>query len=357
MPELIINLPALKHNIKILKQLCLERKLELLSIIKGCYAFPPLVQACQQFGIETFGLSKVSDGIQFQSTLDNRPTLINLPAPAEAAKTVQYFHASANSELDTIQALIEASAALKCHHGIILMVDNGDRREGILPQNVGQTMEKILSIQNTYCKFQGLGANLGCGFGTLPDQNNLKIMQDLALQIENEFGIEVKTVSIGGSVLLDWMEHHPLPHKINQLRLGEAILLGNIPSINQPHPLLSDKVLRFQGEVLEIKEKPATLTGQQGQNALGKTVTVKGKGWRKRAILNFGVVDITPKGLFPCLPGIEIITCNTDYTIVDVTECTTVFKPGDFIQFCLNYNAMIRAFLSPFVKKCIQPIE
>lgn len=349
--ELIIDFNELRHNIKTLQHICRKRKLELLGIIKGCYAFAPLLTELQKQGIHHLGLSKVADSVRFQPILSQSPTLITLPALNEIENVVRYFQTSVNSELTTIRKLSEAALSNKLHHTVILMVDNGDRREGCLPEHVLSTVRQIRSIENAYFHFQGLGSNLGCCYGTLPDFNNLNLLNDLAHEVEKELGIEVKTVSIGGSVLLDWLEHHPLPDKFNQLRLGEAIFLGNIPSINRTHPLLSNRVIRMRGQVLEIKDRPAQPGGQQGRDALGNTVKTYSRGWRKRAIVNIGVIDASPKGLIPQLSGIEVITGNTDYTVIDITECNNDIGLGDSIEFGLNYDSMIRAFLSPFVDK------
>ena len=80
-------------------------------------------------------------------------------------------------------------------------------------------------------------------------------MAQLTDQIESKLGIEVNTVSVGGSVLLKWMQCKQLPGRINNIRLGESVFLGTIPTINQVHPNLDTRVVTFRSDILEIRER------------------------------------------------------------------------------------------------------
>jgi predicted amino acid racemase len=44
------------------------------------------------------------------------------------------------------------------------------------------------------------------------------------------------------------------------------------------------------------------------------------------------------------MKGVDFVNSNSDYTIVDGTEADGNLKPGDTIDFTLNYQALIRAF-------------
>jgi predicted amino acid racemase len=350
MAELFVDLEKLRHNIKYMCNYCSLKNLELVGVLKGDYALPPLVREFQEGGIKSIGISKASIAKKSAGLFDNKPLFIKLPSLGELKIVTRYFKASLNSELVVIQALAEAAAINSETHGIILMVDNGDLREGVMPEDVLGTVQEILLIKNPHIKLIGLGANLGCLSGTLPDNENLKLIQELALDVETRLGCEIETVSIGGSVMLGWMEDHQLPSKINQIRIGEAILLGNIPIINKKHEDLFDDIFIFKSETLEVKEKPSIPPGKQGKDAFGRKPKMIAKGLRKKAILNFGIADTYPAGLIPCLENLEIIYFGSDYTVVDITNCEQKIEPGDVLKFKMDYRALHHTFLSPFIK-------
>ncbi len=350
MAELFVDLEKLRHNIKYMCNYCSFKNLELVGVIKGGYAFPLLIKEFQEGGIKLIGISKASIAKKSARFFNNKPIFIKLPSLGELKTVTRYFKASLNSELVVIRALAEAAAKNSETHGIILMVDNGDLREGVMPEDVLGTVQEILLIKNSHIKLLGLGANLGCFSGTLPDNENIKLLQELVLDIETRLGYEIETVSIGGSVMLGWMEDHQLPSKINQIRIGEAILLGNIPIINKKHEDLFDDIFIFKSEIIEVKEKPSTPPGKQGKDAFGRKPKMIANGIRKKAILNFGITDTYPGGLIPCLENLEIIYFGTDYTVVDITNCEQKIKLGDALEFKMNYRAMHQTFLSPYIK-------
>ncbi len=348
MAELIVDLKKLRHNIQYIQAVCHKKQLELIGIVKGCYTLLEVIQTFQETKIPKLGFSRVSVGQAMYSHLWNRPSLITMTGQKDLKHVPQYFSSSFHSELSTIRSLMEVTDS-RFPHGVILMVDNGDLREGVMPDDVLPIVEQILSHQNSNIQLQGIGANLGCCSGTIPDEQNLNLLSELAESVENRYGIDLETVSIGGSVALDWIEARILPSKINQVRVGEAILLGNIPTIEKKHPQLFDDVFCFRGEVVEIKTKPGQPTGQQGVDALGRKRVFKSQGPRKRAILNFGVLDTDPQGLTAYLPGIELIAGNSDYTILDVTDCPETIQVSDVLDFKVDYSALIHACFSPLV--------
>lgn len=350
MSDLLIDLFKLRHNINTMRQICLAHQLELIGVVKGCYTFSPIIQAFQKEGIGTLGMSRIQVGIEASVYLNNRPILITLPSQNEAQSVVRYFQASLNSEVATIKALADAAEQQSRHHGIILMVDTGDLREGVMPEEVLETVRKLVEIKSPNIHLQGLGANLGCASGTLPSEENLNILDQLAVEVERVIGLPIETISVGGSLMFEWIARHRLPSRINQIRAGEIILLGNIPTYNIKHPDLYDDVFLLRGEVLEIQEKPSIPQGDTGLDAFGERKIFKDRGIRKRAILNFGIVDTAPDGLYCKYKNVDIVTSNSDYTIADVTDCSLSLKTGDRIEFTMNYNAMIQSLLSPFVR-------
>ncbi|WP_020589850.1 alanine racemase [Desulfobacter curvatus] len=354
MNQLILNLDKLRHNIRFLSRHCREHHLNITGIIKDPYADWKMISQMLELGFENIGISKVPDGPTTKPVFPNRPIYISLPSIHELPAIVQGFSVSFNSEMTVIEQLNRTAIAMNCPHSILLMVDTGDLREGVMPDQVVDTVRKIHQLTPRGIEFAGIGTNLGCCAGTVPNESNLGIMSQLADRIESKLDIEVNTVSVGGSVLLEWMQHKQLPGRINNIRLGESVFLGTIPTVNQVHPNLDARVVTFRSDILEIKDKRVTPPQLYGKDALGTLPRVGRQGLRKRAILNFGICDTYPFGLTPLIPGMEIVSVNSNYTLADITECHHPLKVGDFVDFTMNYQAFLQSFISPFTRVCYQ---
>jgi len=350
MSQLILNLDRLRHNIRFLSRHCREHHLGITGIIKDPCADQKMISQMMDLGFENIGISKVSKDPKTKPVFPKRPIYIALPSIHELPAIVQCFSTSFNSEMTVIEQLNQTAISMKCTHSILLMVDTGDLREGVMPDQVVDTVRKIHQIKPRNIKFAGIGTNLGCCAGTVPDEQNLNIMAQLTDQIESKLGIEVNTVSVGGSVLLKWMQHKRLPGRINNIRLGESVFLGTIPTINQVHPNLDTRVVTFRSDILEIREKLVTPPQLCGRDALGVRPQFTRQGIRKRAILNFGICDTYPSGLTSLIPGMEIISVNSNYTLADITDCRHRFKVGDFVDFKMNYQAFLQSFISRFTQ-------
>lgn len=347
MAELTVDMRKLRHNIDYVAGFCEARDVELVAVVKGCHEFLPIIEVVQKAGVAFLGMSKLPIIQTISSQLTVPVLLTSMPRPDEAPQVVQFCAASLNSELRTIRALADAADQQMRAHEVILMVDIGDLREGVMPEDVVATVQRILDMGSAHLRFGGLGANLACANGTLPDQDNLTLMCDLALNVEKSLGHPVTRVSLGGSVMLDWLEDHATPHRITQLRIGEAILLGTIPPMDETHGTLHTDVLDFRAKIVEIKEKRSPLSPPRGGDAFRGVPICHTFGIRKRAILDFGLVDTDPTALMINDPGLQIVTSNSDYTVVDVTDCTRRLVVGDVVTFGLKYRSMTRCFLSP----------
>ena len=349
MAELVIDISKLRHNIHYVRNYCEAKQLELVVVLKGAFSVSAVIQEFLLAGVHTFGISDLMMAKKCSQYQMNTPVFIKLPSIREAPAVVQYCGASVNSELRVVQALARAAREKATSHGIILMVDLGDQREGVMPEETLSTVEAILDAGKENLDFLGIGTNLGCCAGALPEDSMIRVLDELALEIERRFGAGPRVVSVGGSVMLDWMQHHELPRRVNQIRLGEVMLLGNIPGVNEKHANLHDDVFIFRTDVLEVKDKLIQKPVCQGKDALGYDPKITCSGIRKRALLNFGISNTDPSGLETELANCEIVAYNSNYTIVDCSDCDTDLKPGDVLEFKMNYRSLLQSCISPFV--------
>jgi len=185
----------------------------------------------------------------------------------------------------------------------------------------------------------------------MPTRENLTKLVELAAEIENNYSINLEVISGGNTSVLKLVEDGSIPNRINQLRIGVGILLGqddvrlrNIEDTYQDTFILT-------AEVIEVKEKPSLPRGEIGRDAFGEKPTFRDLGIRKRAILAIGKQDIYLNSLIPLKEGIKIVGASSDHLIIDITDFKEELKVGSEVGFRLNYPALLSVTTSKYVKK------
>jgi predicted amino acid racemase len=163
--------------------------------------------------------------------------------------------------------------------------------------------------------------------------------------------LSLETVSTGGTAALELLENSTLPEGINQVRVGEGLLLGRNPVRNKALGWLKQDAFKLKAEIVEIKTKPSLPLGEMGFDAFGKVPEFEDRGTRKRAVLAIGRQDVDTDGLMPVAAGIEILGGSSDQVVADVTDSSCTVTVGDVLEFALNYSSLLRAMTSPFVRK------
>ena len=229
------------------------------------------------------------------------------------------------------------------------MVELGDLREGIMPGDLENIVREMRCLPNIVLK--GIGANLACRSGVSPDAQNMAQLSALAGSIESTFGLTLETVSGGNSANLQWALQGADTGRINNLRLGESILLGREPLHRQPIEGLHTDAIALVAEVIESKVKPSQPWGEIAQSAFGENTPAIDRGDIQQAILAIGRQDIDPGGLQPPV-GIKLLGASSDHVIVD--SGSKEVSVGSEMTFQLNYSALVRAMTSPFVAKVMK---
>jgi predicted amino acid racemase len=173
----------------------------------------------------------------------------------------------------------------------------------------------------------------------------------LADAIEATFGIVLAVVSGGNSSNLQWALSGADAGRINNLRLGESMLLGRETLHRRPIEGLHTDAITLVAEVIESKVKPSQPWGEIAQAAFGEEPPAQDRGDIWQAILAIGRQDIDPGGLRPP-PGIAILAASSDH-LVTHSGCRRV-PVGAEIGFQLDYSALVRSMTSPFVAKVMK---
>jgi predicted amino acid racemase len=215
-----------------------------------------------------------------------------------------------------------------------------------MPDDLLDCVRETLSLPNI--NFKGIGTNLACRSGVLPDSKNMAILSELADSIEATLGLTVEIVSGGNSANLEWALSGADVGRINDLRLGEAILLGCETLHRQPIDGLHTDAITLCAEVIEAKIKPSKPSGKIAQTAFGEAPPVTDRGLVTQTILAIGQQDIDPSGLL-APTGIDVMGASSDHLILE-SDCSQI-SVGAEVVFQLNYSALVRAMTSPFVTK------
>jgi predicted amino acid racemase len=347
-PRLEINLDKIHHNACVLVERLALRGISVTGITKATIGSPEIANTLLNAGIHSLGDSRIENIKKMRRAgVTAKLLLIRSPMLSQVKCVVANADISFNSEIEVIRCLSAEAKKLKRTHGIVLMVELGDLREGIMPCDLASTIRELLSLPNLI--FKGIGTNLACRSGIAPDDINMAELSSLADDIEREFDLTLDIVSGGNSANINWALCCKDTGRINNLRLGESILLGCEPLERNPIEGLYTDAMSLVAEVIESKVKPSKPWGQVGQTAFGqKALPVIERGNLNQAILAVGEQDTDTEGL-KAPNGIEILGASSDHLVVNTGEYQQ--PVGSNICFQVNYSAMLRAMTSPFIKK------
>ncbi len=350
-PRVIVNEKKLYENVKTISDQAKAHGIQPIAVTKVYCAIRELAQISLDAGVTGLADSRVENLKQLQD-LPVEKTLLRLPMLSEAEEVVRYADVSLNSEIETMKALNKYASVMGKQHKVILMIDLGDLREGILPEQVDEVVEQITHLHSI--KLEGIGVNLTCYGGVIPTPENLGKLVDIARGIESKFGIELEVISGGNSSSLYLLGQDQMPKGINQLRIGEAFVLGRETAYGDSISGTFDDAFLLEAQIIELKEKNSIPTGKIGMDAFGNKPTFEDKGKMLRAIVGIGRQDVEPSGLMPLDQAIEIIGASSDHMILDMTQSDSSYKVGDVVQFKMDYGAMLRLFTSAYVDKVLE---
>ena len=351
-----MNLPVIKADLNLLRQnaacvldACRAHGVQLAAVTKVFCAEKPIVDTLMDAGVEMLADARIGNLERLPASLPRLSLRIADPAQAEAL--VQCCEYSLQSSFEAVRALGKAARKLKRVHKVILMIDLGDLREGLYYDNIGQILDLAgVSLAEPGLELAGIGCNLTCFGGILPDERNMAALLNIASRIRAQFGIPLPIVSGGNSSSLHLLFQGRMPRGINHLRIGEGLLLGMDTSVGKPFPQLSQDVFQLQARLVEVLDKPSKPEGSTGPNAFGEEVSFPDRGPMRRGILAIGRQDTVPDSLTPLDEGVEILGASSDHLLVNLTHARPL-QVGDQLRFRPGYGALLQAYTSPYVTK------
>lgn len=321
----------------------------IVAVTKVTCGAPEVARAMLAGGATAIGDSRLENiGRMRDAGIDAPFWLLRATPPALAAETVRLADVSPASEIVAVETLDRAAGAAGVRHGVLAMVDLGDLREGMLPAELPEFLDRVATLDHV--DLLGIGTSLTCYGGVVPDESNLGELALLSHLAEERIGHPM-LVSGGMSSSIDSALAGHLPPSVNNLRIGESIILGVSTVTREPLPGLHTDAITLAAPVIECKVKPSMPIGRIAQDAFGNVPVFTDRGHRRRAICALGRQDAPPGGLRPLDPRIEVLGASSDHLILDVHDLPEPPAIGDEIGFVPNYAATLALFTSPYVDK------
>lgn len=347
-PRVKIDLEKYKHNVRTLHDLLHKNNITLMAVTKVFCAEQPFIDVLNELNVEYIADSRLLNLKNMDTPLAK--VLLRIPSLYETDDVVTFTDLSLNSELDTIIALDHSARKQNTTHKIILMIDVGDLREGIYYKElITKAVLEIKKLKNI--KLHGIGTNLTCYGGIIPTDDTLIRLHDVIGLIKQTLKLDFPLVSGGNSSHLHLLLNNQNPPYINNLRLGESLILGRETAYGNTIDTLHNDVITLEADIIEIKKKPSIPEGVTGMDAFGNKPTFKDYGLMTRGILAIGKQDVDYHQLIPMDNDIRLIGSSSDHIIVDLTYTKKDYKLGDIIQFRLSYGSVLSLMTSKYVEK------
>ncbi|MHB9054075.1 MAG: alanine racemase [Thermoleophilia bacterium] len=344
MPRLTIDLAKIEHNTRRVAELLRPHQVRLAGVTKGCMGNERVAEAMLAGGAAGLCDSRARNIRNLRRHFaDTRIGFLRSPVTRDEAcfDADAYFVSSLEQALPLLRM---ARRPLR----FCLMIETGDGREGVPPELATDEAARIAGVEDA--DLVGLATNAACARAGAHVGEALAVFNEVAAKIDWRLGRgrgKGLMSSVGGSGLLrlltDPEEREGKPRgwsmslfaPVTELRCGEAILLGRIPSGSSPDLYLDGAwrdAFLLEGPVLEVFEKNGVA----------------------QALVGFGVQDTGGARLIPCHPGITPASATSDYFAISCSSPELTAHPlriGEPVRFIPTYYALVAAMTSPFVEK------
>lgn len=346
----------LRHNYEFLDRLFKDHGIKWGITTKLLCGNKDYLQQVIDLGIGEVLDSRVSNLKTIKEIDPEARTIYIKPPPKDIIESVvRYADVSLNTELSTMHALSEEAVRQGKVHEVIIMIEMGDLREGVMREDLMDFYEEVFELPGL--KVSGLGTNLNCLHGVMPDEDKLIQLALYKKIIELSFNKDIPLVSGGTTVTIPLLLRNQLPKGVNHFRIGEALFFGKDLFSGGTIEGMDPGVFELYSQIIEISEKPMVPSGELGSDPQGNTMEIDQKKYGKtsyRAILDIGHLDINPDYLININNDIEIIDASSDMLILDVGNNENNYKVGDFIRFRLKYMGALGIMNSNYIDKIVE---
>lgn len=374
MPVLEIDLDKIAANSRLVAGMLEPHGVGLVGVTKACLGNVEVGRAMLAGGAAALADSRPASVARLRRQLPGAciellrtPVTGSLPAPGATAGAQEagvsggstpepatlgadVYFVSSFDQARALLLIMPGGADRKRPVQLCLMIETGDGREGVPAAEAPAEAARLATLDGAV--LAGLATNAACARPQAPLEEALEAFAAAARAVKAELEaipdatggagaagrINLEIMSAGGSGLLgllpgvkETVEPAELFAPLTELRCGEALLLGRIPSGVTPGLFLPGAhrdAFVLEAPVLEVFEKEG----------------------RVQALVELGVQDAGHGPLISLDPGITPARITSDYLVV---ECARHVPPavGAAVSFIPTYYALLAAMTSPFVEK------
>jgi len=353
MPFIELNKKKLKDNYNYLDSLFREAGIKWAVVSKLLCGHKEYLTELINLGMTQICDSRIENLMVIKEINPELETIyIKPPAMRNIGDVVKYADISFNTEYSTIKALSREAVKQNKQHQVMIMIETGELREGVMGNDFVDFYSSIFKLPNI--EVSGIGTNLSCLYGVLPNEDKLIQLCLYKQLVDAKFGKNIPYVSGGSSVTIPLLFKLLLPKGINHFRVGETLFLGTNVYDDKPYEDMSGSVFRLFAQIIELAEKRTVPTGEIGTNVEGEDIEfdeseIGNKSFR--AILDLGLLDVEEKHIFLLDKDIEVVGVSSDMMVIDLGENNQNYKVGDLIEFKMDYMGTVNVMSSKYISK------
>lgn len=350
-----LNAKSLRHNFNYLNTLFKKKDIQWSIVSKLLCGNREYLEELLKNPIQQICDSRISNLKAIKQIQPQIETIyIRPPAKRVIKSVIQYADISMNTEIETIKLLSAEAAKNQKTHKIIIMIELGELREGIMYESFVAFFDQVFKLPNI--KVVGIGTNLSCLYGVLPNHDKLIQLCLYEQLIEAKFNQTIEYVSGGSSVTIPLVFDGFLPKGVNHFRVGESLFLGTDVYNNTSLKNMKTDVFLLHSEIIELIEKPMIPSGEMGTNVEGHAMEfnndLKGR-TTYRAIIDVGLLDVDEPHIMPLDPSLKIVGGSSDMFVIDLLDNPKNYKVGDLLEFRMDYMGVLRVLNSKYIEKRI----
>lgn len=353
MAFITLDATKLKQNYLFLEKLFKKHNIYWSVVTKMLCGNKDFLKEVLDLGIQQVCDSRVTN-LKVVKSINPKVETIYIKPPAKRSipSVVKYADVSMNTEINTIQELSKEAVRQNKIHKIIIMIELGELREGVLGEVFIDFYSKVFQLKNI--EVIGVGTNLSCLYGVLPNQDKLIQLSLYKQVIEAKFNSHIPLLSGGSSVTIPLIFQKLLPRAINHFRVGETLYLGTDVYNDTTLPDMQYDVFKLSAEIIELVEKPVVPAGDFGTNLEGLSFKFDEGELGKtsfRAIIDLGLLDVEQKNISPLDESLQFVGASSDMIVIDLGANKKNYRVGDLIHFKMNYMGALRIINSRYIEK------
>lgn len=352
MAYITLNRKKLSENFKYLTELFSSEGIQWAIVTKVLCGNRIFLEEVVRLGVNQLCDSRITNLRAIKKIDPKIETIYIKPPPSRSIpELVKYADISVNTQFKTIKLISEEALRQNKIHKILIMIEMGELREGVMRDDFMQFYEKVFELPNI--EVVGIGTNLTCLYGVLPNHDKLIQLSLYEQLVEAKFNKKIPYVSGGSSVSIPLIFEKLLPKGINHFRVGETLFLGtdvyHDTTLGNMH-----NAFELYAEIIELIEKPTVPSGSMGTNVEGHSFEFEEDEAGKtsfRAILDLGLLDVEINHITPVDPDIKFAGSSSDMIVLDLGINKNKYRTGDLVKFSVDYMGMLRIMNSRYIDK------